>query len=490
MKPILFTLNKKSFSRSAYWKKSVGIKAVIIFFAIYFSIAFLALGFGLPTIFKEHFPESNPIDLFNEYFWGYLLMSALIRQLVQEIPVVDIIPLLTLSIKKKKISRFVVNKSFINFFNILPWYIVLPFMLRVFPEQYATINTLGWLCSILGLVLIDHLIAILVKRSAPSRQQLIMLLYVIGIAVFTISFYDLLPVAKWFAAYLSMVLSYPILGLIPLIVCIPLYFLNIKSINENLYLDSGILPTEKKQNTYDFSWTSKFGNIGTYLGLELKMVTRNKRAKTALFSVFFLLFYGFIIYRNPKIDEMDFLLVIAGLIITGGFSISYGQFTPAWHSQYFPFLMTRNVGMKDMLNTQYFLFMVTTIIALIFSSIYVIYGAKIIMVNTAIAIFNIGFTSHLVLWMGSFSSKPIDLSQSSFMNYQGTGASQWITGLVIILGPLLFFFLIKYLFSASIAYLCYAIIGILGIIFHNSIMTTILKRYSENKHRMLYDYKQ
>jgi len=490
MRPILLTLNKKSFSRSAYWKKSVGIKAVIIFFVIYFSAAFLALGFGLPKIFEKQFPDKDPISLFNEFFWGYLLISALMRQLVQEIPVVDIIPLLTLPIKKRKISNFVVNKSFLNFFNLLPWYIVLPFMFRVFPDQYSLISMLGWLCSILGLVFIDHLVAILVKRSAPSRQQLIMFLYVLGIAVFIISFYEILPVSKWFASYLSFVLDYPPLGLIPLLACIPLYFLNIKSINENLYLDSGILPTEKKQSTYDFSWTSKLGNIGTYLGLELKMVTRNKRAKTALFSVVFMLLYGFFIYKNPKIDDLDFLLVIAGLIITGGFSISYGQFTPAWHSQYYPFLMTRRVGIKDMLNTQYFLFMTSTIIAYIISTIYIIYGAKILMVNAAIAIFNIGFTSHLVLWMGSFSSKPIDLSQSSFMNYQGTGASQWITAFVIILGPVLFFFLIKLLFSAFIAYICFAVTGVLGIVFHNSIMSGILKRYSENKHRMLYDYKQ
>ncbi len=490
MRYILLTLNRKSFSRSAYWKKSKGIKFVIIFFAIYFSIAFLSVGFTLPNIFDQFFPGENYVDLFNQFFWMYLLASALLRQLIQELPVVDVIPLLTMPIKKKKISRFVVNKSFLNFFNLLPWYIVIPFMFRELPGQYDTISILGWFICIFGLVLIDHLVAILVKRSAPSRQQLIMLLYVVGISLFVLSIYSILPIAEWFGSYLSLVLTYPILGIVPILACIPIYLFNIKSIHENLYLDSGILPTEKKQNTYDFAWTSKLGNISPYLGLELKMVTRNKRAKTALFSVIFMVLYGFIIYRNNNINEQDFLLVIAGLIITGGFSISYGQFTPAWHSQYYPFLMTRNVGIKEMLNTQYFLFMISTIVAYIISTIYIIYGTKILMVNAVMALFNIGFTSHLVLWMGSFSSKPIDLSQSSFMNYQGTGASQWIMGFVIILGPLLLFFLLKYLFSDLIAYACFSAIGAIGIVFHNSIMTYILKKYSENKHRMLFDYKQ
>ena len=97
-------------------RKGKGIKFVIIFFAIYFSIAFLSVGFTLPNIFDQFFPGENYVDLFNQFFWMYLLVSALLRQLIQELPVVDVIPLLTMPIKKKKISRFVVNKSFLSFF--------------------------------------------------------------------------------------------------------------------------------------------------------------------------------------------------------------------------------------------------------------------------------------------------------------------------------------------------------------------------------------
>ncbi len=406
------------------------------------------------------------------------------------LPVVDIIPLLTLSIKKKRISRYVVNKSFFSFFNLAPWYIVLPFAFNVLPDYYSIPHIMGWLSTILGMVLIDHLTAIFVKRSAPSKQQFIMLLYIVGIIIFIISFYDFLPVSKWFGQYLFFILNNPLYGIIPILISIPLYLLNVKSIHENLYLDSGILPTEKKQNGYNFSWTSKFGQLGTYLSLELKMITRNKRAKTALFGAVFLLLYGFIAYKNPTIEKQEFFLVLIGLLITGSFSISYGQFTPAWHSQYYSFLMTRNVGTKDMLNTQYFLFITATIIALIFSTIYLIFGVKILMVNAVMALFNIGFTSHLVLWMGSFSSKPIDLSQSSFMNYQGTGASQWIMSLIIILVPILLFVLLNYLIGATLSYGVFATIGILGAVFHNNLMNIIIKRYNENKHRMIFAYKQ
>ncbi|WP_066631755.1 DUF5687 family protein [Labilibacter marinus] len=490
MASLLYSLNRKSFYRSAHWQQSVGIKAVVIFFSVYLSAVLLTVGFNIPSIFKQFFPSADPVILFNQFVWGYFLISALMRQLVQSLPVVDTIPLLSLPFKKRKIAQYVVNKSFISFLNLTPWFIVLPFAFTVLSKQFTAISVSAWVINLLGFVLIDHLTAILVKRSAPSKQRTIMILYVIGIIVFVISYFEILPVAEWFGNYLLLVLEKPFLAIIPLVTCVPLYLINIKSITESLYLDSGILPTEKEQSTYSFDWTNKFGQMGTYLALELKMITRNKRPKTALFSVIFLLCYGFIVYGSPQNLSKDFMLVLVGLFVTGSFSISYGQFTPAWHAQYYSFINTRNFGLKEMLNTQYFLFIATTILAYIFSTIYLMYGAKILMVNAVMAIFNIGFTSHIVLWMGSYSSKPIDLSRGSFMNYQGTGASQWVMSFIIILPPIILFAVLNAFIGANWAYAIFTMIGVLGIIFHGLIMDKVMKRYQDNKHRMLFAYKQ
>ena len=490
MNSILFNLNRKSFYRSAHWKQSLGIQAVIIFFSIYFSILFLYVGFHIPELFNKFFPGRNSTILFNQFIWVYFLVSALMRQLIQELPVVDIIPLLSQPIKKTRIAKHVVSKSFISFANLIPWFIIIPFATTELLKEYAAPNVWGWILNIMAFVMIDHLTAIFIKRSAPSLQRIIMLLYIVGIALLTISYFNLLPLTEWFGSYLLLVLDKPILCLIPFLLCIPLYLINIKSISQNLYLDAGILPTEKNHNGYSFSWTNKFGQLGTYLSLELKMITRNKRPKTALFSVIFLLAYGFIFYKEEQTIANDSMLVFIGLLTTGAFSISYGQFTPAWHSKYYPFIVSQNIGLKEMLNTQYFLFMGSTAIAYLISTVYLIYGTKILMVNMIMAIFNIGFSSHFVLWMGSFSSKSIDLSQSSFMNFKGTGASQWIISLLIIMGPLIIFTLLKYFIGSNYAFGLFALIGLLGIIFHKAWMKIILMRYQKNKHRMLHVYRQ
>ena len=214
-----------------------------------------------------------------------------------------------------------------------------------------------------------------------------------------------------------------------------------------------------------FHGQTGWGPIGKYLSLELKMITRNKRTRTAFMSVIFLLLYGFIVYGNSNMAEYDFSLIFIGILITGSFSVSYGQFTPAWHSKYFPFLMTRDFGLKNMLNAQYFF-----IYRLYTHSIYPFYGILNIwpqgfILHFLSALFNIGVTSHIVLWMGSFSSKPIDLSQSSFFNYQGTGASVWMMSFIIILGPMLYYGLLSLLLEDLWCYLIFGLTVLLVLYF-------------------------
>ena len=490
MAQIISSLNRKSFFRSSYWKRSVGIKILVGFFVLYLSMIFLILGFNIQTILQAYFPEQNVIKTFNENLWFYFIFSALLRQLFQELPIVNSIPLLVLPFKKKKIAQHLVNKSFFHIINFLPLLFFLPFTFDTVLGEYELLNTMGWLINLVGLILVDHLIAIWLKRFSFYKEKMSAVILGLGVGLFLLSFYNLIPLSNWVGQYFHAVLNYPVLSVAPYFLVVALYRFNQNELAKGMYLDSRMMPAEKDVKIHAFSWTDKLGAIGKYISLELKMITRNKRTRTAFTSVIFLLLYGFVIYGNSSMTNHNFFLVLIGILITGSFSISYGQFTPAWHSKYFPFLMTRNFGLKNMLNAQYFLFMASTLIAFIFSTIYLIYGTKVLFFNFLSALFNIGVTSHIVLWMGAFSTKPIDLSQSSFFNYQGTGASVWMMALIIILGPILYYVLLSLLLEDIWCYLVFGLTGVGGIVFHESIMNKILIRYKRNKHRMLYSYRQ
>ena len=69
-------LEWKSFFRSASVGKSIGLKVLLIFLALYFSVAFLALGIGLYPLLQEYFPDQDPLQLVNRFVLLWLVFYS------------------------------------------------------------------------------------------------------------------------------------------------------------------------------------------------------------------------------------------------------------------------------------------------------------------------------------------------------------------------------------------------------------------------------
>ena len=124
------------------------------------------------------------------------------------------------------------------------------------------------------------------------------------------------------------------------------------------------------------------------------------------------------------------------------------------------------------------------------NSPYAYFGWPILGINLACALYNLGINIPVLLFAGSFNKKRIDLEKSPFMNYQGTGASQWIVGLPLFIIPGLLFFGCSTLFNTTTAVITISTIGILGLLFRNFIMDKITEGYRSRKYATLNGFKQ
>ena len=149
----LFKLEWKSFFRSASLGKGIGVKLLLGFFALYFLISFLALGFGLFFILKKESAIEDPIIWVNNYLLFWFLGEFIIRFLLQNLPVVDIKPLLAQFIPRRRIIHALLTKSFYSFYNFLTIAVALPFMIVNMKESsYGPIQLIGWFIGVLGIV--------------------------------------------------------------------------------------------------------------------------------------------------------------------------------------------------------------------------------------------------------------------------------------------------------------------------------------------------
>ena len=54
--------------------------------------------------------------------------------------------------------------------------------------------------------------------------------------------------------------------------------------------------------------------------------------------------------------------MFAGVFVSGGFLITFGQFVPSWDSSYYGLMMTQNISYRDYLNSKWWLMIIGTAI--------------------------------------------------------------------------------------------------------------------------------
>ena len=184
------------------------------------------------------------------------------------------------------------------------------------------------------------------------------------------------------------------------------------------------------------------------------------------------------------------MFIFVGIFVTGIFMINFGQFIPAWDSAYYKLLMSQNIKYKEYLKSKYLLMNLSAVALFVLSIPYVYFGWNILLIHFAAMVYNIGINSHVLLYGGSFNRKRIDLSQRAALNYQGTGAVQWIIGFPLLLFPVLIFYLPYHFFGFEAGIATLIILGGLGILFHQKIMDFIVKKYMDSKYKMIAAFDQ
>lgn len=108
----------KQFIRSSYFQKGIAIKILLVFLVLYFGGAALMLGIGLYFILKEVLPTQDPIVVVNNFLIYWLLFDLGIRFFMQQLPVMNVKPLMIIPIKRNTIINYLLGKTTISFFNI------------------------------------------------------------------------------------------------------------------------------------------------------------------------------------------------------------------------------------------------------------------------------------------------------------------------------------------------------------------------------------
>lgn len=484
-------LEWNAFTRSSSMGQEIAVKILLGFLGFYMLACCLLLGFALFPILSENIADKSPFNAVNSALIVWIVMELFMRFFLQTLPTLNIKPLMVQPVKRNTVIHYVLLKSIFSFYNLLALLVFVPFAVTcVRNEQLTSFQATVWLTAIFGLLMsVNFSNFLLKKKFADNIRQLIPYLLV-AVILAVLEYLGIFSITRYTGRAADRIPDYPVLALLPLLLAAALYLWNYVTLRDKFYLDASLRSKVTEAKALNLGWLDRFGPLAPFIKLDIKLLWRNKRPKSTLYMAVMMLAYGLIFYTNDAYSGMPVWRIFLGIFMTGIFMINFGQFIPAWDSTYYPLMMAQNIPLKEYLRSKAALMYLSVFVLFLGTLPYAYFGIDIVFAHLAAAVYNVGINIPVLLLAGAFNKKRIDLEKSVFLNYQGTGAAQWLVALPVMLVPILIWYTVYKITNPATANLVLGGIGIIGLAFNSPVLAMITRVYQERKYEAINGFKQ
>ena len=222
------------------------------------------------------------MEVFTGLLFYYFAFDLVMRFLMQQAPVLSIMPYLSLPIRKRTLLHYPLIKTIPGFFNIAALVLLLPFYFKVICHVKPMGFTVAWLLTVLSLLITNNFLGFSLKKYLVKRPLIIIGLFALFITVFYFDLKGSLPVSDYFVRAFSFITATPLLVIFPVIIAFLAYSLAYLLLKRNSYMEEE--GATSRRISSNFSFLSKYGETGSLMRMDLKMIFRNKRPMVHGFS--------------------------------------------------------------------------------------------------------------------------------------------------------------------------------------------------------------
>ena len=480
------SLQWKAFIRSASFKTEIWFKILQGLGALYFILVFLALGVGSYFMIEEA-GLGDPLRVVNRFMIYYLALDLYLRYMLQKMPVMNIRPLLYLPLSKSEVVRYSLGKTLLSFFNISHAFFFVPFSIVLLIKGYPAASVIGWHLACFALFFTNNFLNILLNNVDRIFYPVLLLVGLLGVS----QYYGWFDITAYTGPVFDLFYDQPWTAAIPWVLLAAAAYGAFRYFKAHMYLDAGLATRKAEGKTEDYVWLNRFGNLGTFLKNDIKLIKRNKRSRTAVIvSVLFLLYGLLFVTGSLEVYENPAWKVFAGIFVTGGFLFTFGQYVPSWDSSYYPLMMSQNIRYREYLSSKWWLIVIATGISTLASTFYLFFGWEAYLAMLVGAVYNIGVNSYLVLWGGAYIKTPIDLTSNkkAFGDKQAFNGKTLLLTIPKLLLPMVVYWIGAWAVNGTVGYLAVALTGVLGFTFKDRVFALIERIYKKEKYKTLKAY--
>jgi hypothetical protein len=371
--------------------------------------------------------------------------------------------------------------------NIVALLLILPFFVKIVCATKTPLFCLAWIITIFSLIATNNFLNFSLKKYFSKRPLLILLVLVIVGFLIYLDISKTLSVSYYFSTSFLGIAETPILVIIPVAIAAISYYLGYYLLKKNSYIEDK--QTNQRVNAGSLSFLTRYGEIGNLMRTEIKMILRNKRPKSLLYISLMFFAYGFLFYQDKNLNNY-LILIFIGFFLTSIFAIQYGQFSFSWESSFFDSYLANKISPFSYMKSKFMLFALTSTIGFLVTSPYAIISYKIAFINATMLIYNIGISSIMILAFSTYNTTRIDLGRSQFMNYQGTGVTQFLSVIPVAGFPAIIYLVFKHFDVPQYCFYALALLGSLGIVFNTFLLKMVTRQFLKRKYKMALGFRQ
>lgn len=479
----LFSLQWKESFRAPQWEAKATIKILIGVVSLYFIGSFLFLGSVVYPALNKTVLEREPLEVFNSVLLLFFFAELIIRFFFQQLPVTNIQSLILLPFKKRQIVNHVMLRSVFSPFNLVPFIIYLPFAISMYRDDYLETQALAWWLALLMTTLSLNFLLYIINKNNTYFVALVLLL----LGTIALDVYAETDLGKMVGIPFDAVVNKPeyLVGFL-LLLC-GMYAVLFFFLKKSFYLDAGLGKKRTRVSGGEYTVLNFLGDDALILRNDLRMIVRNARPRQIALMSFLFLFYGLVFFTQDIYRDMEYVMVFAGIFVTGGFTMTFGNYVPAWDSSYYKLLMTQNISYKKYLLSKWNLMAFVTAVSALLAIPYVYFGWDILAIVIAGAFFNIGLNTWVTLFGGLLNKTPMKLNvkAKAFENTQGFSMTQFVLIIPKMVLPVLLYWLPSFFISPTAGFISLAGSGIVAIILRDKIANWVTELYKKQKHETI-----
>ena len=466
-------------------------KFLMYFMIVYWVALFLFFGVMLPFMFEDIVPNMEPYHIMNQGILYVMVADFLIRFMAQPSVSQEIKPYLLMPVKRRKLISILLLKSGLNGFNFFWFVVYVPFAFLTIIRFYGFEGMFLYLIGMWLIFVFNNYWYLLCKLLLGERTIWLLLPVCVFGALGACEFLiDGLPISRFTMDLGEGFIEGNPLSFLFIIACIgALFYINMKLQLRMIYNEISKKEDTKIKRVSEYKFLDKYGEVGEYIRLEIKLITRNKTVKTQFrMGIIVMLAFSIVlaftdVYDGTNMKSFICLYNYAVLPI-----MTLGQ-VMSFEGNYIDGLMSRKESIFNLLRAKYYLTSLIIVVPFIVMMLPISEGKITLLSAIAYLIFVMGFVFFMLLQLAVYNTRSLPLNANLM---KGNKSGNWIQGLVTSFAfflPFMIDSILTALFPKEVGNIILIIIGLGFIATHNLWIKNIYKRFMKRRYKNMEEFR-